>query len=79
MTLTDQIINSLRQEPERWVEDEHHLINAHKKVWLWTINGKFYMHVAVSPKGYVRLSFKSKWRIWQAIKYWRKLPLESIS
>ena len=75
MTLTDQIINSLRQEPERWREDEHYLLNDLKKVNLWTSNGLFFLEVWGSPKGKIRLNFKSKWRIWREIKRWRKLPL----
>jgi hypothetical protein len=75
MTLTDQIIGSLKQEPERWFENNLQIINHNKKVHIWSANGMCNVKIDFSPKGCIRLNLWSRWRIWRAIKAWRELPI----
>lgn len=72
MTLADQIIASLREEPDQWDKGEFYL--SHKNgVKIWICNGLWYLEVM--GKYYRTFNILQKLRLSAAIRRWSQRPI----
>ena len=72
MKLIDQIIDSLRNEPDQWKQGEFRLKHPNS-IEIWIANGPFFYHL-MCPE-YRNFNLADKWRLHRAIKKWRRLPI----
>ena len=72
-TFVDQIIESLKTEPEKWYQSDYTIDHMSLDISLWTMHGMWYLNSWHTHK--YEFNIFEKIRIWRAIKRWQKLPV----
>lgn len=75
MTPAEQVIKSLREEPDKWTQGEFALIHDNGTE-IWTADGLFCLELHI-PKRY--FSLYEKLHIKSAIKEWERRPLPNFN
>ena len=73
MTPLDQVINSLRDEPEKWVQTDYTLNHKEKGVQIWTANIPYIFVEIYRPERKIGIIGKIKLQL--AVNRWHKQPL----
>jgi hypothetical protein len=71
MTIVDQIITSLQEEPEKWKRGDYTLKHTNG-VRVWVANGFWFLQPHRPER---KTTFPEKCRLWWAIRRWDKSPI----
>lgn len=74
MTPAEQVIKSLRLEPEKWTQNDYTLTHDNGTE-IWTAKGELFLNI-IKPKR--NFSLYEKLRLKFAIKKWERRPLPNF-